>query len=270
VPPRDGEGTPPGSDDELLAKVIPLRRLGEPVAPRVLAEEPCGAAAEGSEGPSAASEWSIWEPLPAELNWPERKPAVLRVLAEEPAGAGDPLVAGEWSIWDSVAPPLRRAGAGNAAPGARARAFRARRPDWLLSGVAAATATTIVLVSLGLGIGAWSGERGLSSLQAGSGLPASRLNTPVAPTRSGLQHRGSSAAAGGSRQKLRARHPGRGASKASRASSSGGSLETVRYVVPSVQRPTYTTTSAPAAQSAPPPREEPATAKATREFGFER
>jgi hypothetical protein len=92
VPQRDGEGTPPDGDDELLAKVIPLRRRGgEPPAAQILADEPRGTP-DPPEGAPTPIEWSIWEPPPAELRPREREPPAREILGDEPRGASDRLV----------------------------------------------------------------------------------------------------------------------------------------------------------------------------------
>jgi hypothetical protein len=271
VPPRDGEGAPPGSDDELLAKVIPLRRrAGDPPAPRILADEPRDVPG-GLEDPSSGGDWSIWDPTAAE---PNRRGSELRVLADEPGGAPDPPVPGEWSIWDSPPPPLRRAGAADART-AGARPDRPhvlgwRHPRRLIG--AAATATIIVVTSLALALGALKEGPGQTSLRAGPGLHASGPSSALLAKRSASQRRSSRAGGAGSHR----RPPGRRKARASRTapvvtspSGGGGVSVTVRYIAPTVQAPTHTATSAPAAESTPAPHEYSASASANREFGFE-
>jgi hypothetical protein len=271
VPPRDGEGTPPGSDDELLAKVIPLRRRGEPVAPRILADEPRDVP-HGLEDPSAVGEWSIWDPTAAE---PNRRGFELRVLADEPRGAPGPLVAGEWSIWDSVPPPLRRAAAADAAhsPGTHSDGGHVlgwRRPRQLVGAVTAAT--IIAAASLVLALGALHRGPGPTSLRASSGLQAGGPSSARRAKGSVLHDRRSRGAAAGSHRRSSAPRTkaSRKAPRVTSNSAGGGASTTVRYVASTVQSPTYTATSSPPAESTPPPQGYSATASAAREFGFER
>jgi hypothetical protein len=159
VPPRDGEGAPPDGSDQLLAKIIPLRRrAGEPKGPQILVDEP-RRASEPQEHPPAASEWSIWEPPPDELRLPEREPPAPSILKTEPARASDPSEdpsgSSEWSVWDR--PPahlgLRRGGDAARFAGPRAR-VRRRRPSRRRIGAAAAaamTATAAAALAFGLG-----------------------------------------------------------------------------------------------------------------------
>ena len=278
MPPRDGEGSPPGSDDELLAKVIPLRRRGgEPVVPRILADEPRDVR-EGLEDPSAPGEWSIWDPTPAEVNRPGSELRQLRLLADEPGAAPDPLVSGVWSIWDSAPPPLRRAAAADVtrSPGTRrdGRHVRGwRRPGRLVGAVAAATGTIVAAASLVLALGALHRGPGQTSLRASSGLQAGGPSSAGLAKGSALHDRSSRADGAGSHRRAPARHAAKASRRAPRVASNsagGGVSTTVRYVAPTVPAATYTATSSPPVESTPRAQEYSATARAAREFGFER
>ncbi len=212
MPPSDGEGTPPDGDDELLAKVIPLRRRGgEPPAAQILADEPRGTS-DPAEGAPTPIEWSIWEAPPAELRPRERKPSASEILADEPRGAsdrpGDPPALTEWSVWDGPPPELRLRRAPDAAqpPGARApgRHILARRPPRRLIGTVAATAATITAATaLALALGGLNGQSGPASQRTSSGLRANRptRGSPGLAKRSRSRRRRSTAARAGISQK---------------------------------------------------------------------
>jgi hypothetical protein len=279
VPPRDGEGTPPGNDDELLAKVIPLRRRGtDPAEPQILADEPRGVS-DPPEDPPALIEWSIWEPPPAELNWRERKPPALKVLADEPGGVSDPQdppAPGEWSIWDPSPPPLRRRQTPEAAGSAGARAVGPhvrRRPASRFIGAMAVAAGTITAAAA-LAVVALERPSGPASQRASSGLQASRpSSTGLAKSAPSPPHRSTAARAGSHR-----RPAGRTAKTTSTApklaavaavAAVGGVPGTVQYRAPTGSSPTPTSASSPPAESTPAPKGASATASASHEFGFE-
>ncbi len=277
MPPRDGEGTPPGNEDELLAKVIPLRRRGTGSnEPRILADEPRRAPGP-PEDPPELTEWSIWEPLPAKLNWRERKPLTLRVLADEPGGLSDPpdpLTSAEWSIWDRSPPPLRRRKAPDTGriSGAREVGHRVRRRRFIRT-VTVAAATTSTAAALALGLVAPERAPGPTSQRATSGLQASRPSaTRPAKSTPSRPHRSATARAGSHRR----RPGGRTAktrdtvSKLAAVGAGGGVSATVQYRPPTDPSPTTASASPPPAGSAPAPTEGSATASASREFSFER
>jgi len=148
MPPRDGEGTPPGTDDELLATVIPLRRReSKQVGPRILADEP-GNRARPSEDLPAPTERSVWDAPPGEL------------LRRRPPDAGS---------------------AGGRALGAQV--LERRRPRRLFGALAAATLTITAAAAVALTLGALDGQSGHTAQRHGSGLQASQ---PLSGGRSGL------------------------------------------------------------------------------------
>ena len=277
MPPRDGEGSPPGSDDELLAKVIPLRRRGsEPIEPQILADEPRRAPGP-REDPPQLTEWSIWEPLPAQLKWRERKPPALRILADEPGGLSDsqdPPAHGEWSIWDRSPPPLRRRKAPDSgrAPGAHAVGHHVPHRR-LIRTVPVMAATIAAAAALALGLVALDRASGPTPPRATSGPQASRPSamrpansTPSRPHRS-------RAALAGSHHRRPPGHTAKTTSTASKlgAVGTGGSVSaTMQHHPPTGPSPTTTSASSPPAESTPAPAESSATASASREFSFER
>ena len=276
MPPRDGEGTPPGNDDELLAKVIPLRRRGtEPVEPQILADEPRHTPGP-PEDPPELTEWSIWEPLPAKLNWRERKPPSLRVLADEPGGLSDshdPLASGEWSIWDRSPPPLRRRKAPDTgrASGAGAVGHHIARRGLIRT--AAVAAATICGAALALGFVTPDGAPAPTSQRTTSGLQASRPNATPLPKSTASRSRRSTAARARSHHR---RPPGRTSKTTStvpgRAAvfTASDVSATVQYRPPTSPSHTTTSTSSPPTKSTRAPTEGSAAASASREFSFER
>lgn len=280
MPPRDGEGTPPDNDDELLAKVIPLRRRrGEPVAPQILADEP-GGVSDPPEDPPAPVEWSIWEPLPAELRWRERKPVTLHILADEPGRGFEPpkppSAPVEWSIWDPAPPPLRRRAPPDAAWSAGTHAggppiLGRRRPRRLIGAVAATVTAAVALASV---LGVLHGQAGPAPQRASSGLQASQ---PIGGS-SGLAAQPSSARrrptathagthrkpAGGPATKTTSKVP-----KLVPTGSGVGVPAAVQYRSPKVESPTNSSTSPPAAEDTSTPNASSASASASHEFGFE-
>lgn len=279
--PRDGEGTPTDSDDELLAKVVPLRRRGgEPVSPRILADEPRGQS-QPPEAPEAHIEWSIWDPPPDELGWREREPAGLHVLADEPGGRSDPAeerpVPAEWSMWDPSAPlpPLRKREARAAARSGGALAggpnvLGRRSPRRLIGAVAAGTGAITAVAALALALGALKGQSGPARERASPGLQASRPSSAGLAKGAASRPRHSTAAAPGSH-----RRPAEDTAKATStapkfipAGSGDGVPATVQYHSPAIQSPTAFATSPPAAENSPAPKG--SSASASREFGFER
>ena len=277
MPSHDGEGHGPGGDDdELLAKVIPLRRRGgEPPSPPVLADEPAGAYDSPDVG-GASGGWSIWDPLQGELNPPDRRPDAVRVLADEPGPAPDRSRPGEWSLWDPLPPPPPRR-----ERAAAAHADAARGADSAVHGPASrrrliaalAAATVFAAVGLVLALGSLHGGPGRASLRASFALharrpsPAGSAKRPQPPTRS------SRAKGAGARRTPPARRTERAVRRVPRVTSRGlgrEGLVTVRYVAPAVQSPTPAALSSPAGEGASVSQESQVTASANREFGFER
>lgn len=275
MPPRDGEGTPPGNDDELLAKVIPLRRRGtDPVEPQILADEPRGAP-DPPEDPPVLIEWSIWEPPPAELNWRERKPPSLKILADEPGGVSDPQdppAPGEWSIWDPSPPPPRRRQTPDAAGSAGAHAVgphvRRRPPSRFIGAMAATAGTITAAAALALALVALQHPSGPASQPASSGLQASRPSaTGLAKSAPSPPHRSTAARVGSHRRP--AGRTAKTTSTAPKLAAVGGVSGTVQYRATTGPSPTPTSASSPPAESTPAPKGASATASASREFGFE-
>jgi hypothetical protein len=279
VPPRDGEGTPPDNDDELLAKVIPLRRRrGEPA--QNVADE-LGGASDPPEDPPPVGEWSIWEQLPAELRWRERKPVTLHILADEPGHGFErpepPSAPGEWSIWDPMPAPLPRRPAPDAARSAGAQAGGPptrglRRSRRLIAPVAAAAGTAIAAVALASVLGVLHGQSRPTPQRASSGLQASKQiqgSSGLAAQPTSPRHR-STATHPGSRRRTAGEPKAKTTSKAPKlvpSGSGGGVSATVQYRSAASQSPTSASTSpAPAEGTATP---NATSASASREFGFE-
>lgn len=269
VPPRDGEGNPL-DDDELLAKVIPLRRRGR--EPRILRDEP--GVSERPENPPAPVQWSIWDPLPPELRRRERKPATLHILADEPGGGlaqpGAPSATGEWSIWDPAPPPRPRRHAPDAGRSAGPPVRGLRRPRRLVRATAATIGTIAVAVALASVLGVLRGQSRPTPQRASSGLPASRSNggssgvaaQPSSPPRRGMAAHARPAQ--GRTTKTR--------TKAPKLVQSGPGVtvsRAVRYQLATVQSPTAQSPSPPPAENTTSPDASSASANASREFGFE-
>jgi hypothetical protein len=242
IVPRDGEGIPPNTDDGLLAQVIPLRRRGgEGATPQILADEP-------------------------------RRPA------DECDGVFDPpeqpSVPAERSIWDPAPPPLRRRFARSRA---RLTDILGRQTPARFIGAAVAVAATIgVAALLVFALGVLRGQSGPPAQHAiSAGLQASRSkggSEGLATRPSSPPHRSSTARTGS--------HRGPATAATAKATStvpkfvptgSGvGVPETVQYHAPAVQSPAGSSSAPPAAESSPAQKGSSASARASREFGFER
>jgi hypothetical protein len=247
--PHDGEGIPPSTDEELLAQVIPLRRRGvEDPAPWILADEP-------------------------------RRPA------EEPDAVfdrpEDPSMPAERSIWDPAPPPLRRRPSPNpirfARVSARLTDILGRQTRARFIGAAVAVAGTIgVATLLVLAFGVLRGQSGPAAQHAiSAGLQASRSkdgSAGLATRPSSPAHRTTAARAGSDRRPAVA-ITARTTSTAHKLAPSGsgtGVSATIQYRAPTAQSPTAASTSPPAVESSPAPKERSASASVSREFGFER
>jgi hypothetical protein len=266
VAPGDGEWAPPDRGDELVAKVIPLRRRGDgPKAPEILADEP-HRSSEAHEHPPAPSEWSIWQRPPEELRLREREPAPPPILRKDPARAADPSQGppgpSEWSVWGL--PPahldLRRAGDAARVVGRRAR-LRGRRPSRRHTAAAAAAAVlATAAVALTLYMGALEGQPGPVSERASSGLHANRPTSSYPGLRKhsvSRPHR-SAAAPRRSRRNRRARHTAGSAGSTPEFAAAGtgsGVSATVRYQPTTSQSPSETATSPPTETGSSPPAE---------------
>ncbi len=129
VPPRDGDGSVPGGDDELVAQIIPLRRReAEPEDPWVPTLVDGRAPTDGSPSPA---ERSVWDPPTAELR--RRKPS---------RAARQVAVAGAYTDG-------------------------AHFPQWVV-GTAAATVAVIGIAILVFALGILRGQPGVAVGQAGS------------------------------------------------------------------------------------------------------
>ncbi len=246
--PRDGEGIPPSTDEELLAQVIPLRRRGgEGGAPQILADEPRRPASELD---------GVFDP-------PE-----------------NPSVPAERSIWDPAPPPLRRRPSANPIRFARARTrltdILGRQARARFIGAAIAVAGTIgVAAFLVFGLGALRGHAGPPAQHAiSAGLQASRSadgSEGLATRPSSPPHRVTTAHTGSHRRPPPAAtaKTASAAPKFVPASSGVGVPATIQYHSPAVQSPTGASAPPPIAESSPAPKGSSASASAGREFGFE-
>ncbi len=198
--------------------------------------------------------------MPARLNWRERKPAALKVLADEPgdlSGSQDPPASGEWSIWDPSPPPLRRRKASDSgrSSGARAVGPRVRRhpPSRFIGAVAVAVGTITAAAALALGLLALDHSSGPPSQRASSALQASRpSSTGLAKSTPPRPHRSTAARAGSHRGP--AERTSRATNRVPKLAAVGagrGVSATVQYVAPTGPSPTPTSASPPPAETAP-------------------
>ncbi len=235
----DGEGFGSDPGEELVARVIPLRRRGE--SPRVLADEPRPPSSPPEDEP-ARGERSVWDPPPGELR--RRTPQ-----ASRPSHAGTGV-------------PARRA------PGAL-----------LGSGAAAAAAIiATVLLALALG-GApgqsGSAPRRTEASASHAGRPPHGATAEVLGRSAPAHHatlprsRGPRTRAAGAETSSRA--PGLAAAAPTSASASvAAGSPTEPPASASVSPPTQEARSTPVANDSAPASDTNAqSASATREFGFE-
>jgi hypothetical protein len=214
------------------------------------------------------------------LRHQEREPTAGEVLADEPAGIGDPPGEPsepiERSVWDQPTTTLPRRERGPAAsPVTPAGSPSSERgwPRWLAGGVAAAAAMGVIGVALILGVlPAVTGHRpqrvGARGLHA-SAPPRANGHTTAQSSRS---HRPAVGGAGGRRRPEAPPPPEAGS--AERSLTAGGPAAGTPATG---QAPTGTSQAQPVIQSTPPSSDGAAPASsgsepagAGREFGFER
>ncbi len=238
MPPSDGEGTPPGTDDELLATVIPLRRRErEPVGPRILADEP-GNRARPSEDPAAPAERSVWDAPAGELR--RRRP---------PATAG----------------PARGRAVG-------AQVLERRRPRHLFGALAAATLTITAAAAVALTLGTLDGQSGGTAQRAGSRVQASQPISAGPAEHSSSRPHGSGPSAARSHRTPATPRTAKTEGPAGKLTEGGVGTTvsaTAHYRTQTPQSSTPTAVSSPPAVSAPAAAEDSSSGGAAREFGFE-